>query len=123
MLERQERTALILLAGVVIALCAAHLVLESLSRPVFARPYSGDADDGDLVFLEGQVDQVRLTASGGHLILEVAGVPVFVPESVAAGIEVRENDLVRLYGLAQTYRGNREIVVRSPGDIWVLARS
>ncbi len=120
MLEPQERTALLLLIGVVAAVLTAHLVLEAYVRPLAASPFSTSSTDGELVSLEGRIEALSATASGGHLLLTVAGVPVFVPAPVAASLDLHENDSVALYGVVQTYRGKKEIVVESPGDIRIL---
>ncbi len=120
MLERQERTALILLVSVVAVVLAAHLLLDTFAKPLTASPYSETVDDGTLVILEGSVETVSSTQTGGHLLLSVAGVPVFIPAGSAAGLDLREGDSVSAYGIVQTYRGKREVVVNSPGDIRVL---
>ena len=117
MLERQERTALILLVVVTGALLCAHFALSAVAEPFFASPFSNSSRDGELVVLEGRVEDLRATATGGHLMLDVAGVPVFIPGSVAAGLDLTINDSVVLCGVVQTYRGEKEIVIESPGDI------
>jgi hypothetical protein len=117
MLERQERTALILLVAVTGTVLGAHLIFSAVAEPYFASPFSNTSRDGDLVILEGRVEELRVTAAGGHLMLEVAGVPVFIPGSVASGLDLHRNDSVVLRGVVQTYRGKKEIVVESPGDV------
>ncbi|MDN7024921.1 hypothetical protein FGU65_08475 [Methanoculleus sp. FWC-SCC1] len=120
MLERQERKALFLLIGVVAVVLAAHLLLDAFAKPIAASPYSEAAEDGALVILEGPIETMTVTKTGGHLLLTVAGVPIFVPADVAGGIDVRQGDLITLYGTLQTYQGKKEIVVHSPGDIRIL---
>ncbi|RXE56773.1 hypothetical protein ABH15_00955 [Methanoculleus taiwanensis] len=120
MLERQERTALILLVLVVTIVLAAHLLLDTVAKPLVAAPYSETVEDGTLVMLEGSVDAVSVTRTGGHLLLSVAGVPVFVPAGSATGLDLHEGDPVFIYGTVQTYRGEKEVVVNSPGDIRIL---
>ncbi|NLA39389.1 MAG: hypothetical protein GX882_08485 [Methanomicrobiales archaeon] len=120
MLERQEKTALIVLVCVVVVILAAHILFDAYARPLVATPYSVEVPDGALVILDGSIEEIKKTASGGHLILTINKTTVFLPENVAATLELRENASVTLYGTVQTYRGKREIVVNSPGDIQVI---
>jgi DNA/RNA endonuclease YhcR with UshA esterase domain len=119
MLERQEKTALFILVCVVVVILAAHLLFDAYARPLVATPYSVEVPDGVLFIMEGNIEEIKKTASGGHLILTVNGTTVFLPENVAATLDLHENESVTLYGIAQTYRGKREVVVNSPGDIKV----
>ena len=120
MLERQEKAALGTLVCVVGIVLAAHLLFGAVGRPLVATPYSDDVPDGALVLLEGRIEEVRETATGGHLVLTVNGTAVFLPQDAAAALELRENESVTLYGVVQTYRGKREVVVSSAADIRVL---
>lgn len=117
--EHEERVALILMAGVLIAVLGAHLLLGYIGKPAFASPYSDTSKEGDLVVLRGQVNVVRSTNSGGHLIMEVGGVTVFVPGAIAGEIRINTGDQVTVYGTIQTYQGEKEIVISSPEDITV----
>ena len=117
--ERQERVALVLLVAVTIVVLAGHLVFSAVGKAPFARPYSDAAHDGDLVYLQGVIGRMAHTQEGGHLILEVEGLPVFVPASASQGHAFRMGDTISLYGTVQTYRGEREIVVQDGGDIWI----
>jgi len=120
MLERQERTALVVLVCVVGIVLAAHLLFDAVARPLVATPYSEEVPDGALVLLEGRVEEVRTTSTGGHRILTVNGTAVFLPQDMAAGLEIDKDASVALYGVVQTYRGKREVVVASAADIRVL---
>jgi len=120
MLEREERAALIILVCVVGIVLSAHILFDAVGRPLVAVPYSPEVPDGALVLLEGTIDGIRETSTGAHLILTVNGTPVFLPQNVAAGLEFHENENVMLYGIVQTYRGAREVVVASAGDIRVM---
>ena len=53
MLERQERAAMVLLLGVVITVITAHLLLGSFGKQPFARPFTNDSPDGELVIADG----------------------------------------------------------------------
>ena len=129
MLERQEKTALLVLVCVVAIILAAHLLFDAFAMPLVAARYSEDLPDGTLVILEGSIEEIRKTASGGHIILTVNGTTVFLPENVVATLELHENVVatlelhenasVTLYGTVKTYRGKREVVVNSPRDIQV----
>ncbi|MDD3933529.1 MAG: hypothetical protein PHP55_06695 [Methanoculleus sp.] len=120
MLERQEKTALAVLVCVVGIVLAAHLLFDAVARPLVATPYSEEVPDGVLVLLEGRVEEVKKTSTGGHRILTVNGTTVFLPQNVAAALELGENESITLYGVVQTYRGKREVVVASAADIRVL---
>jgi hypothetical protein len=119
MFERQERAAILLLVGIAVVVTGAHLFLSGLGKQPFARPFSPGSPDGELVFIEGQIDQLTLTKNGGHLIASVNNLSVFVPAQVAADISVKKGDRISVYGIVQTYHGQKEIVVSAPGDIRV----
>jgi len=120
MLERQERQALALLVCVVTVVLAAQIILGAGGRSLVAKPYSPEVPDGALVLLEGKIESIKETSTGGHLILTVNGTRVFLPSNVAAGLDLHENESVSMYGLVQTYRGEREVVVNAAGDLEVL---
>jgi hypothetical protein len=117
MLGRQERVALALLIGVAIVVLAAHLVLSVLGNQPFAHEYSPDSSDGELVFIDGKIDQVSVTNSGGHRILEINGTVVFVPAQALPEFTLQKGEWITVYGLVQTYKGKKEIVPRSKEDI------
>ena len=119
MFERQERVALLLLVAVAIVVIVAHLVLTGLGKQPFARPFSQNSSDGELVVIDGQVDRITLISNGGHMVLEVNNLSVFLPAQVAEGISLQKGDRILAYGTVQTYRGNKEIVVDAAGDIRV----
>lgn len=120
MLERQEKAALAVLVCVVGIVLAAHLLFAAFGQSLVADPYSEEVPDGALVLLEGSIEGIRETSTGGHLILTINGTPVFLPQNVATGLELHENENITLYGIVQTYRGTREVVVSSAGDIQVV---
>ncbi|MDN7011714.1 hypothetical protein FGW20_01395 [Methanoculleus sp. FWC-SCC3] len=120
MLERQEKTALAVLVCVIGIVLAVHILFNAVGRPLVTEPYSPEVPDGALVLLEGSIEEITETSTGGHLILSVNGTTVFLPENVVAGLELHENENVTLYGVVQTYRGKREVVVASSGDIQIL---
>ena len=73
MLERQEKTALAVLICVVGIVLAVHLLFDAVGRPLVAAPYSEEVSDGAFVLLEGRIEEIRKTSTGGHRILTVNG--------------------------------------------------
>ena len=117
MLWRQEKTALLLLLGVAAIVLAAHGALTLYGKGPFATAFSNNSANGDLVILTGTVDRVSLTKSGGHVILSVNNQTVFVPSLAAQGRSFQKGQNLSLYGTVETYRGEKEVVVNSAGDI------
>ena len=120
MFMRQERVAVFLLVGVAIAVIVAHLVLAGLGKEPFARPFNNNSADGELVVVEGMIDQITLTKSGGHMTVSVNNLSVFLPAQVVQGISLQKGDRISVYGIVQTYRGKKEIVVSDAEDVRVL---
>ncbi|HMA04878.1 MAG TPA: hypothetical protein VKO45_03030 [Methanomicrobiales archaeon] len=117
MLERQERTALLLLLAILAILLAGHLILTGLGNAPFAAPYGDGSREGDLVLLTGVVGTVTPTSTGGHLLLTVNGTRVFIPSPLSRQVSLRVNDTVRIYGIVQAYQGLREVAVRDARDV------
>jgi len=120
-LVRQEKIAVLVLALVIVIVLTASLVIESAGKGFFSRPYGPGSAEGELVHHQGAVEQSTMTASGGHQVLVVSGVRVFIPSSSVRRGWPRPGDEVSLYGTVQTYRGEREILVRTADDIFPLA--
>ena len=112
--------ALFLLFGVAIAVVAAHGVLTVLGKQPFARPFSNTSADGELVFLEGTIEQAALTKTGGHVTLKIRNTTVFIPAPAVQGSSFQKGQNVSLYGIVETYRGQKEVVVNSAADIRFL---
>jgi len=121
MIERQERTALLILLVVLLSCGIFAWVGEGVGKSPFARNYSSQAQEGELVSYLGIVQKISPTATGGNLILDMDGVTVFIPSPASSLVEVTQGDLVRLFGIVQIWKGKREILVRDPGDLTVLA--
>ena len=117
MLGRQERIALLLLVGVAVTVVTAHAVLSMIGKKPFAHLYTENSPDGELVIVEGTITRAVLIENGGHLSLVVDNTSVFVPASAAQGIVVHKGDTIVAYGIVQTYRGEKEIVISSAEDI------
>lgn len=120
MFMRQERIALLLLAGVAAVVITANSALTLIGKEPFARPFSADSPDGELVVIEGTVTRVNLIENGGHLSLLVANTTLFIPEPAARGLVIRRNDTVRAFGIVETYRGKKEIVISNSGDLRII---
>jgi hypothetical protein len=123
MLERQEHAAIILLLGVVITVITAHLILGSFGKQPFARPFTNNSTDGELVIAAGTIDQLVITQNGGHMNVYTDTVTIFVPAQVAQKLTLQKGDVISVYGIVQTYRGKKEIVVSSVNDISVTAEN
>jgi DNA/RNA endonuclease YhcR with UshA esterase domain len=117
MFVQQERTAICILIAVAVAVIGANLVLSAVGKYPFASVYSDRSADGELVRLCGTIGNATVTKNGGHLILFVDNVAVFIPANVAGAVSYTRGQNVTLYGTVQTYRGEKEIIVASAGDI------
>jgi DNA/RNA endonuclease YhcR with UshA esterase domain len=120
MFERQERVAILLLIGVTVAVIAAHLILGSMGKPQFSKPFTNDSADGELVHVEGTIDQVALTRTGGHMTLQINNLTIFVPAQAARDLTVKKGANISVYGIVETYRGKKEIMVSSAEDIRLM---
>jgi hypothetical protein len=117
MLVRQERIALVLLGVVSVSVLAASIILTSIDKADIASEYTPWSDEGTLVHLQGEVQEIHTTKTGGHIAASVNDTTVFIPADVAGTVTLNTGDLVSLYGIVQTYRGEKEVLVNSPGDI------
>jgi len=117
LLCREERIGASLLAAVTLTLLVAGLIIEAAGPGAFAVEFTGDAGDGTLVVHTGTLEDIRKTETGGHLVLVVGGVRVFVPASAVPTDLPEKGESVRVTGTVQTYQGEKEIVVRNSGDI------
>lgn len=117
MLMRQERTALLLLLGMAAFVIAAHGVLTVLGKQPFARTFTNTTAEGELVLFEGTIETADFTRSGNHVILKVRNQTVFIPSPAAQGFEFRKGQNISVFGTVATYRGEKEIIVNSAGDI------
>ena len=120
MFERQERVALFLLVGVAIAVIVAHFIFAGLGKQPFARPFTNTTSDGELVVVQGQIDQITLTKSGGHMTVNVNDISIFLPAQVGQAVPLQKGDMISVYGIVQTYRGKKEIVVSGAEDVRIL---
>ena len=117
MLMRQERVVLLLLLGVAGIVILAHGSLTLMGNAAFARPFTNESPDGERVVLNGTIEQVSFTQSGGHVILLLDNRTVFIPAPAARGQAFMKGQNLTVYGVVEVYRGEKEIVVNSPDDI------
>jgi uncharacterized SAM-binding protein YcdF (DUF218 family) len=120
MFERQERVAILLLVGVAITVIVVHVVLAGFGKQPFARPFTNSSSEGELVVVEGQIDQITLTKSGGHMTVSVNNLSIFLPVQVVQVVSLQKGDRISVYGVVQTYRGKKEIVVSAAEDVRIL---
>ena len=117
MFMRQERIALLLLIGVAAVVITANCTLSLIGKEPFARPFFENSPDGELVVIEGTVSRVNIIENGGHLSLLVANTTIFIPAPAAQGRVLHRNDTIRAWGIVETYRGKKEIVVSNADDL------
>jgi DNA/RNA endonuclease YhcR with UshA esterase domain len=120
MFERQERVAFLLLVAVAIMVIGAHIVLAGLGKQPFAQPFTNSSSDGELVVVEGQIDQITLTKSGGHMTVSMNNLSIFLPAQVVQEVSLQKGDRISVYGIVQTYRGKKEIVVSAADDVRLI---
>ncbi len=123
MIERQERTALLILLVVLVSCSIFAWVGEEVGKSPFARNYTSQSQEGELVSFQGVVQKVTQTATGENLILDLGGVTVFIPSPAAGKVEISKGDLIRVYGTVQIWNDKREILVKDPGDLTVYSGS
>lgn len=116
MLTSSERHAVGILAVVIVLLAAFHIGVVLFVPDAGAVPYAADLADGTLVTHTGTVDNSLITKTGGHLILNVSGVDIFVP---GGGSKLRflKGDRVEVRGIVETYAGKKEIMVNDADDV------
>jgi DNA/RNA endonuclease YhcR with UshA esterase domain len=117
MLLRQERLAFVLLVVVAIGITLGSFILAGIDKGTLAKDFSSTVPEGSLVRVEGTIEELHWTESGGHLNTRIAGTQVFMPASVAQKVILRKGDRVLVFGLVQTYRGAKEVVVQSAADV------
>ena len=119
MFGRQERVALLLLLGVAVIVISLHLALGTLGKQPFAHTFAENSADGELVSASGIIEQISYTKNGGHMNIYLNTTTIFIPLPVAQDLILNKGDSISVYGIVQTYRGKKEIVVSSGKDISV----
>jgi hypothetical protein len=117
MFGHQERIAIMLLIAVALVVIVAHVVLVQIGKAPFASTYSDQSADGALVSLTGIINQATVLKNGGHVLLTVKNVTVFIPATVAGDRAFVKGTNVTLFGTVQTYQGKKEIMVNAAEDL------
>lgn len=118
-MHHQERTAVLLITGVLVLLAISTSLIEAAGKETFATPFSETLEDGTLAVLTGSVTAAANTRTGGHLMLTVNNTSVFVPDGALEKPEDAVGTYLRVTGTVQTYRGKKEIIVASPDDMTI----
>ncbi|MDO5846555.1 MAG: hypothetical protein Q4Q04_06500 [Methanocorpusculum sp.] len=119
-LTKTERRAALILAGVTIALLLMYAGITVFLPEEGAVPYSPSAADGSRVVLTGEVFSSKLTSTGGHVLLNVSGVSVFIEGGAERMLYFLPGDRVKVVGTMATYAGKREISVGTTGSVEIL---
>jgi len=119
MLTCPERRAVGIMLAIILVLTSLYFWTVCFLPDGGAVSYTPETQDGTLVFLEGIVLDTKITSTGGHLIVNVSGVDVFVPGG-GTDLVLLDGDHVRVIGKADTYAGKKEIVTNSISDIRIL---
>lgn len=116
----QEKTAIVAISLIIITCVCGTVLLDSIGKEQFATPYTQGLAENTLVSLSGTISKVT-AITGGHFILEVSGVSIFIPASAGAIPIMTVGDRVSLIGSVQNYKGKEEIIVADNKDITILA--
>lgn len=118
-LSRPEKKAVIILVIVIIALAVLFIGTTFLLPDRGAVEYSENLSDGTLVKYQGIVYSTKVTSTGGHLIVNVSGVTVFIYNG-GSDLILMDGDRVKVIGKTETYAGQKEISVERLSDITIL---
>lgn len=121
MIERQERTALLILFLVFISCALFTWIGDGVGKGPFAQNYTSESPEGSLVSHQGIVQKVTATATGGNLILDMGDVSIFIPSPAAGMANISSGDFIHVYGIVQIWKGKREILVKDSGDISIIS--
>ncbi|MDO8842134.1 MAG: hypothetical protein Q7J09_09880 [Methanocalculus sp.] len=110
------RRALLLLSGPLLLILLFHTLFSLAGPAFFSTPYNSSLTDGGRVSHAGVVEDIRETRTGGHMIITVSGLKVFIPNSIRSP-DLRIGDEVFVYGILSTFDGDREITIQRQGDI------
>jgi hypothetical protein len=111
---KEEKLAILLLIAVTAASGTIFLLLDSAGKESFASPYGPSADTGDLVFYEGDVDEIIYTRTGGHIIVKSGNNTIFIRNGAVQEISGEPGLMIHAVGTVENYEGEREIYVSDP---------
>ena len=119
MLTKMEKKAIGVLFAVVIILIIFYLCFGVLYPNAGVTQYTSETPEKARVTYEGIILESKITSTGGHVLLDVSGVTVFV-EDGADNIFYKTGDRIRVTGIVETYGGSREISVGTTGSISLI---
>ena len=130
-MEKEEKIVVILLTMAILSLSIAYLTYypnDITGRG--GKELTSNSDIGERVWLEGVVFSKMTTFKGDHLILNVDHdsqlIAIFIPNNNGADAidnMIQKNDQVRIIGILDEYKGDREIVVQDKKDVMLLDKS
>lgn len=126
-MEKEEKIVVVLLVMAVASLTVAYVTFLPADDTRSAQQLTTLSAIGDEVFFEGTVTGKHLTSTGNHLLLDIdydsQVIKVFIPDNAGSddvNKAVSENDRVRIIGIVDEYKGDREVVVNNKNDVTVL---
>src|SRR5690606_13369504 len=119
MLTRPERRAAGILILVILLLALLYLGTVHLIPDQGAAAYRPDLPDGSLGRPQCIGLETKITGAGGHLIANISGTDVFIPNGGKAPLLV-SGDRVKVIGIIETYAGKKEIIANRLSDITIL---
>ena len=119
MLTEIEKKALGVLLAVTAILIIFYLCFGVLYPNAGVAQYTPDTPEKTRVTYEGIILESKITSTGGHVLLDVSGVTVFV-EGGADNIFYKTGDRIRVTGIVETYGGSKEISVGASGLISLI---
>ena len=114
MLTKPEKKAAVILLSIAVLLVLFYLGSVYLFPDLGISPYSEDSPDGAKVYLDGELLSYKITASGGHVLMNVSGAVVFV-ENGAESLRWKAGDILHITGTVQTYGSTKEIAAKPSG--------
>ncbi len=117
MLQKEEKTVVVLLVMAVLSLIIAYFGFSQQTNA-----YSSDSKIDERVYAEGTILSKQMTGKGDNLILKLSNlnVKVFISKNNGAREvfdSIKNGDNVRIKGKVSIYRDEREIVVESAKDV------
>ena len=119
MLTEMEKKALGVLFAVTAILIIFYICFGVLYPDTGVVQYTPETPEKTRVTYEGIILESKITSTGGHVLLDVSGVTVFV-EGGADNIFYKTGDRIRVTGIVETYGGSREISVGTTGSISLI---
>ena len=126
-MEKEEKIVVVLLVMAVASLTVAYATFLPADDTRSTQQLTTMSAIGDVVLFEGTVIEKHLTSTGNHLLLDIdydsQVIKVFIPDNAGSddvNKAIRENDRVRIVGILDEYKGDREVVVNNKNDVKLL---